>query len=173
LQRILTGLPKGFPLPVVIVQHISSGFLTGFVQWLSASSVIPLRIPCAGEKIKAGTAYVAPDGFHMEVQQGLVIMLSTLPPENGLRPSVDHLFRSVAQVVGKNAIGILLTGMGKDGAAELKEMRDMGAITIAQDEESSVIFGMPGEAFKIGAADHILPIDRIPEFLTELVKSKE
>ncbi len=173
LQKILSGLPKEFPLPVVIVQHISSGFLAGFVQWLSISSGIPLQIASDGEKIKAGTAYMAPDGFHLGVQQGLVIMLSTLPPENGLRPSVDHLFRSVAQVVGKNAIGVLLTGMGKDGASELKGMRDSGAITIAQDEESSVIFGMPGEAVKIGAAGHVLPIDRIAEFLNELVKSKE
>jgi len=173
LQKILTGLPKEFPLPIVIVQHISPGFLTGFVQWLSTSSGIALQIASDGEKIKAGTAYMAPDGFHMGVQQGLVIMLSTLPPENGLKPSVGHLFRSVAQVVGKNAIGVLLTGMGKDGAAELKEMRDKGAITIAQDEESSVIFGMPGEAFKIGAAGHVLPLDRIVEFLTELVKPKE
>jgi two-component system chemotaxis response regulator CheB len=173
LQRILTGLPKGFPLPVVIVQHISQGFLAGFVQWLSTTTAIPLRIPSDGEIIKAGTAYMAPDGFHMGVQHGLVIMLSTMPPENGLRPSVDHLFRSVARVVGKNAIGVLLTGMGKDGAAELKEMRDMGAITIAQDEESSVIFGMPGEAVRIGAAEHVLPLDKIAEALTELVKSKE
>jgi two-component system chemotaxis response regulator CheB len=169
LQKILSGLPKEFPVPVLIVQHISQGFVKGFVEWLSTSSGIELKIASDGEPIKAGTGYVAPDGYHMGVSQGPVIILSTLPSENGLKPSVDHLFRSVAQIMGRNAIGVLLSGMGKDGAAELKTMKNFGAITIIQDEESSVIFGMPGEALKIGAADHVLSIDRIAGFLKVLV----
>ncbi len=170
LQKILAGLPKEFPLPILIVQHISAGFVKGFVDWLSTSSQIPVKVASDGEHVEAGITYVAPDGFHMEITQGPIIILNTLPPENGLRPSVDHLFRSVAKIMGKSAIGILLTGMGKDGAVELKAMKDNGAITVIQDEASSIIFGMPGEALKIGAADHVMSIDSIPEFLIELVK---
>ena len=138
---------------------------------LSATSGIKLKIAEDGERMSAGIGYIAPDGFHMGVQKGLRIFLSTLPPESGLRPSVDFLFRSVAKNLEKNAIGVLLTGMGKDGAAELKTMRDNGAITIAQNELSSVVFGMPGEAIKIGAVDHILSIEKIGDFLNDLIKN--
>lgn len=172
LMKILSSLPKELPVPVLIVQHISQGFVKGFVEWLSVSSGIPLKIASDGEKLVDGTGYVAPDGFHMEVRKGPVIHLNNLPPENGLRPSVDTLFRSVAQVFGKNAIGVLLTGMGRDGAEELKTMNKMGAITIAQDEESSVIFGMPGEAVRIRAARYVLPLDKIAGLLLDLVKGK-
>lgn len=170
LMKILSSLPKDLPVPVIIVQHISQGFIKGFVEWLSASSGIPLKIASDGEKLIAGTGYIAPDNFHMEVRKGPVIHLNDLPVENGLRPSVDALFRSVAQVFGKNAVGVLLTGMGRDGAEELKTMNKKGAITIAQDEESSVIFGMPGEAVRIGAARYILSLDKIAGFLLDLVK---
>jgi len=172
LQKILSRLPKNLPVPVVIVQHISAGFVKGFVEWLSISSSIPLKLASDREPLKAGIGYVAPDGFHMGIGQGPVILLSTIPPENGLRPAVDHLFRTVAQIMGRKAIGVLLTGMGKDGAIELKTMRDNGAITIVQNEESSIIFGMPGEAIKIGAADHILPIEKIADFLSDLLVKK-
>lgn len=170
LQKILSSLNSNIPVPVLIVQHIASGFIQGFVDWLSTTSKIPLKIASDNETLKPGIGYVAPDGFHMGVQKGLRIFLSTLPQENGLRPSVDFLFRTVAKTVGKNSIGVLLTGMGKDGAAELKAMRDSGAITIAQDSESSVVFGMPGEAIRIGGVDHILSIDKIGDTLNELVK---
>jgi two-component system chemotaxis response regulator CheB len=164
LQKILSRLPKELPVPILIVQHIAAGFVKGFVDWLSISSGIPIEIASDGETLKAGTGYIAPDGYHMGVDKGPVIVLSTLPPENGLRPSIDYLFRTVAHVMGKNAIGILLTGMGKDGAVELLAMKDKGAITIAQDEESSLVFGMPGEAIRIGAADHILSLEEIVDF---------
>jgi len=170
LQKILSGLNSNIPVPVLIVQHIAPGFIQGFVDWLKTTSKIPLKIACEGEKLKAGIGYVAPDGFHLGVRKGLNISLSTLPSENGLRPSVDFLFRSVGNATGKNSIGVLLTGMGKDGSAELKILRDKGAITIAQDSESSVVFGMPGEAIRIGAVDHVLPIDKIGYALNELIK---
>jgi len=169
LKKILSGLPKELPVPVLIVQHIATGFIVGLVEWLSASSGIPLQIASDGEPAKAGTGYIAPDGFHMGLGSGRVISLSSLPPENGLRPSVNYLFRSVAQTIGSKAIGVLLTGMGNDGALGLKAMNDQGATTIVQDEESSVIFGMPGEALRIGAADHVLPIDKIAGFLSDLL----
>jgi two-component system chemotaxis response regulator CheB len=172
LLKILSGLPNKLPVPVLIVQHIAAGFIQGFVEWLSFSSNIPLCIATDGETAKPGTGYVAAEGFHMELRQGLVIKLSTLPPENGLRPSVNHLFRSVAQTLGQHAIGVLLLGMGTDGAMGLKTMKENGAITIIQDEASSVVFGMPGEAFKIGAAGYVLPIEEIPAFLSDLLVKK-
>jgi two-component system, chemotaxis family, protein-glutamate methylesterase/glutaminase len=104
------------------------------------------------------------------LEKGPNIMLSDHAPENRLRPSVSYLFRSAAHALGPAAVGVLLTGMGKDGAEELKAMKDKGAITIAQDEESSVVHGMPGEAIKLGAATYVLPPESIAEMLVELVK---
>jgi Chemotaxis response regulator containing a CheY-like receiver domain and a methylesterase domain len=101
------------------------------------------------------------------VTPGKKIALSNQPPENGLKPSVSYLFRSVAQTFGPNALGVLLTGMGKDGADELKAMKDKGALTLVQNEESSVVFGMPGEALRIGAADHALSPESIAEILAK------
>jgi two-component system, chemotaxis family, protein-glutamate methylesterase/glutaminase len=170
IQKILAGLPHNLPVPVIIVQHISPGFVKGFKEWLSNSSAIPLSIASDGERLEAGRGYIAPDGFHVGIRNEMTIFFSTLPPENGLRPSVDFLFRSVAREFGRNAVGVLLSGMGKDGAEELKNMKEKGAVTIIQDRETSVIFGMPGEALKIGAADQVLPIEKIAPFLAELFK---
>jgi two-component system chemotaxis response regulator CheB len=165
LQIILSRLPADLPVPVLIVQHIASGFIEGFLQWLSATSRIKLKIAEDGELILSGIGYIAPDNFHMGVNLRNKINLSDQQPENGLKPSVSYLFRSVAQTFGPNALGVLLTGMGKDGADELKVMKDKGAITLIQNEESSVVFGMPGEALRIGAADHALSPERIAEIL--------
>jgi two-component system chemotaxis response regulator CheB len=171
LQRILSGLPKDLPVPVLIVQHITAGFGKGFMEWVSATAGIKLKIAEEGEQISAGIGYIAPDNFHMGVSQGSKINLGNQPPENGLKPSVSYLFRSVAQTFGPNALGVLLTGMGKDGADELKEMKDKGAITLVQNEESSVVFSISAEAIKTGASDHILSIEKISDFFKVLVKS--
>jgi two-component system chemotaxis response regulator CheB len=167
LQIILSGLPEDLPVPVLIVQHIATGFVKGFLEWLSATSGIKLKIAEDGEPILPGIGYIAPDNFHMGVSRGSKINLSNQPPENGLKPSVSYLFRTVAQTFGSNALGVLLTGMGKDGADELKAMKDKGALTLVQNEESSVIFGMPGEALRIGASDHALSPERIAEILAK------
>ncbi|MGE0823889.1 MAG: chemotaxis-specific protein-glutamate methyltransferase CheB [Candidatus Binatia bacterium] len=172
LQTILTHLPKNFSVPVLIVQHIAIGFLAGLVEWLGQATQFPIRIPAHRDLLLPGHAYLAPDGFHLGVDQGLHAVLSDGPPENNLRPAVSHLFRSVAETLSSQATGVLLTGMGKDGAAELKLLRDKGAITIAQDKESSIVHGMPGEAINLGAATYVLPPDKIVEALTKLV-SKE
>ena len=172
LQIILSGLPEDLPVPVLIVQHIATGFVKGFLEWLSATSGIKLKIAEDGEPILPGIGYIAPDNFHMGVSRGSKINLSNQPPENGLKPSVSYLFRSVAQTFGPNALGVLLTGMGKDGADELKAMKDKGALTLVQNEESSVVFGMPGEALRIGAADQALSPERIAEILANLVTKK-
>jgi two-component system chemotaxis response regulator CheB len=112
--------------------------------------------------------YVAPDGFHMTVAGNGRILLNTSAPENGLRPSVSCLFRSVARAYGPSAVGVLLTGMGTDGALELKLMKERGAVTIAQDKETSVVHGMPGEAIRLSGASYVLPPEKISVMLTSL-----
>jgi two-component system, chemotaxis family, protein-glutamate methylesterase/glutaminase len=171
LNMILSGLPPNLAAPLFIVQHIAPGFTDGFANWLGSASGFPLHIAHHGQQPVPGHAYVAPDGFHLGVSSSLRIELSSHAPENGLRPSVAYLFRTVAQVLGPRAMGVLLTGMGRDGAVELKEMKDRGALTIAQDEASCIVFGMPGEAVKIGAATHILPPDEIASMLANVVRT--
>jgi two-component system chemotaxis response regulator CheB len=165
LCGILSGLRKEFPAPILIVQHIAHGFLPGLVGWLTTTSGVPVEIACNGKIAQPGHAYIAPDGSHMEVQKSCRIRLEGCAPVNGMCPSVSVLFRSAAKAFERSAAGILLTGMGKDGAEELLLMRNKGALTIAQDKESSVIHGMPGEAIKLGAARHVLPPDKIVELL--------
>jgi two-component system, chemotaxis family, protein-glutamate methylesterase/glutaminase len=168
VRKILSGLPKNFSLPVLIVQHMSAGFIAGFAEWLNHTSALPVHVAVHNTEALGGHVYIAPDGVQMRVAVNGRVALAGDPPENGLRPSVSYLFRSVANAYGSQAIGILLTGMGKDGAAELKLMREKGAVTIAQNRESSVVFGMPGEAVKIDAARYILSLEGILSLLTSL-----
>jgi two-component system, chemotaxis family, protein-glutamate methylesterase/glutaminase len=170
IQKILSGLPRNFPVPLLIVQHISKGFTAGFVEWLQMTSNVPLHIASHGEYPLPGHGYIAPDDFHMGIESGLRIVLSDHRPENGIRPSVAYLFRSAAQVLGPRAVGILLTGMGWDGADELKLMKEKGATTIVQDEESSIVHGMPGEAIKLDAATYIFSPEEITTALIDLFK---
>jgi two-component system chemotaxis response regulator CheB len=170
LRGVLSGLIKGFPAPIFIVQHIAPGFLPGLVGWLATTSGVPVEVACDGKLAEPGHAYIAPDGVHMEIQRPRTIRLSHGAAMNGMCPSVSVLFRSVAKAFDRSAAGILLTGMGRDGAEELLMMKNCGALTIAQDKESSVIHGMPGEAIKLGAAGHILPPERIVELLNRCVR---
>ena len=168
LQAILRGLPWDFPLPILVVQHISPGFSEGFVEWLGSTSALPVKLPRQGEAILPGHVYVAPQGFQLKIEPARTMSLLPEGPQNGHCPSVSFLFRSVAEVFGGDAVGILLTGMGRDGASELKLLRDEGALTIAQSEESSVVPGMPGEAIKLNAAVHVLSPGQIAAFLKNL-----
>jgi two-component system, chemotaxis family, protein-glutamate methylesterase/glutaminase len=168
LKSLLANLPAGFPLPILIVQHISDGFDQGFIDWLGSATGFPVQRAIHGSKMQPGVAYVAPAGTHMTVGLAGTIELVAGPPEHGLRPSVARLFRSVDAAYGAAAAGVLLTGMGRDGALELQRMRRSGALTIAQDRESSVIFGMPAAAIKLGAAAHVLPPEGIAELLGSL-----
>jgi len=168
LQQLLSKLPKDFYVPIIIVQHIASGFTEGFAQWLTESSGFPVSVAANGELMQPGHAYVAPNGFQTMVDGHGRIALQNSGPENGHLPSVSYLFRSVAATYGPDAVGILLTGMGKDGAAELGLMKEKGAVTIAQDKESSVVHGMPGEAIELGAASYVLSPDKIAAVLTNL-----
>lgn len=165
LDTILSQLPAHYPYPIVIVQHIAEGFLDGLVNWLQPKCKLKIQIAENNQPLEAGHVYIAPDHHHLAVTSQERLILSDAEPENGIRPSVCFLFRSVAKTYGSRAIGILLTGMGRDGAAGLHQMREQGAITIAQDQGTSAVFGMPNEAIKLGAAQFILPPDKIAQSL--------
>lgn len=168
LQTILGGLPRSFPVPVLAVQHIAPGFLAGMVDWLTETTGLQVRIASYGALPLPGHVYLAPDDFHMGISAGGRIVLSREPPENHVRPAVSFLFRCLAEHYGPAAVGVLLTGMGHDGARELKTMHDRGAATIAQDHGSSVVHGMPGAAIALNAASQILPAERIAAALISL-----
>ncbi len=172
LRAILSALPRNFPAPILVVQHIATGFVHGLAEWLASSCSLPIRVPAHGDRLMGGAVYLAPDGAHLGVDGSRCVMLSNAPPEHGLRPSVSFLFRSVAGVYGPRAVGVLLTGMGRDGAQELKLMRERGAVTIAQDEESSVIHGMPAEAIRLDAAHIVLSPDGIAAELAAAADAK-
>lgn len=172
LQTILAGLPKDFPVPLLIVQHMAPGFLPGLAEWLNQTTGLQTHIAAYGIEPLPGHVYLAPDDFQMGVGAGLRLVLSKEPTDNGLRPSVAYLFRSLAEICGRNAVGVLLTGMGKDGAEELKLMKDRGAFTIAQDKETSVIHGMPGEAIALQGATCVLAADKIAAALVAIVNKR-
>jgi len=161
LRDILAQLGARFPLPVVIVQHMAAGFTAGLAEWLGAASGFPVRIPLHDEAFAAGTAYLAPDGYHLGVSADLRAQLSLAAPEHGMRPAVSCLFRSVTAELRPASIAVLLTGMGKDGALELKQLREAGAVTIVQNRDSSAVYGMPGEAVRLDAATLVLDPVRI------------
>jgi len=168
IKDILSGLGQGFSVPVLIVQHIAAGFLEGMVEWLNRESGLSVTIASDGEHIRRGVVYFAPDGSHMGVIGGGRIVLKDGPVENGVRPSVSHLFRSVTKAYGGRGAGVLLTGMGKDGAVELAQMRERGAVTVAQDRESCVVYGMPAEAVKLNGVVHVLSPEGITGFLNSI-----
>jgi two-component system chemotaxis response regulator CheB len=167
LQAILTRLPATFGLPVIVVQHIAAGFAASVVDWLAPQCPLPFQIARAGTRLDQPGIYLAPTGQHLVVQ-GKALGLTDEPPVRGHRPSATILFRSVAASFGARAAGVLLTGMGDDGAAGLAELKRAGGVTIAQDEASSVVFGMPAAAIALGVVDHILPPQQIPALLLRL-----
>lgn len=169
IQKILSELPRDFSPPILIVQHMAEGFIHGFSEWLGQTSALPVHVAFHGSMARPGHVYIAPDNTQMKIDSNGRIFCFADKPENGLRPSVSYLFRAVADVFGRNAVGVLLTGMGKDGALELKLMKEKGAVTVAQNEESSAVFGMPGEAVRLEAAKYVLPAGRIAEVLAGLV----
>lgn len=172
LQTILAMLPRDLPVPVLIIQHMASGFITAFVEWLAQSSALPVHVARHGEHLVPGHAYVAPDEYQMKVEPGGRIALTKDKPESGLRPSVSYLFRSLAEVYGSDVVAGLLTGMGRDGAAELRLLKEKGAVTFAQDKDSSVVHGMPGEAIRLDAVSFILAPDNIAAVLTDLARNR-
>ena len=168
LSEILRGLPGDLSVPVLVVQHIAAGFVVGLAEWLGKQTPLTVKLAEAEETARPGVVYVAPDGWQMGVTKDFRIRLTKEPSLNGFCPSVDYLFRSVAEFHGQSAIGVLLTGMGRDGAEGLLRLRQAGGVSIAQDEESSVVFGMPGEAVRIGAPDYVLTPDEIAKTIRSL-----
>ncbi len=171
LQTVLSGLRPDLPVPVVVAQHIADGFIPGLVSWLDASCRIPVRAAADGETIQPGVAYFAPTGHNLEVRGSTV---HHVEPKRGQLyiPSADTLFESAARSHGAGVIGVLLTGMGADGAAGLKRLRDIGAHTICQDEATSTVFGMPKAAIDLGAATEVLPVDRIAEAIESALAAR-
>ncbi|MDP5240940.1 chemotaxis-specific protein-glutamate methyltransferase CheB [Uliginosibacterium sp. 31-16] len=155
IQTVLKGLPASFPLPILIVQHMSPGFSAGFAQWLSQTTPFDVRLAVEGESPRPGCAYVAPEKLHMEWRTDRCLHLLQGDLEHGVKPAVSRLFRS-ALAADASVVAVLLSGMGKDGAAELKALRDAGMLTIAQDQASSVVHGMPGTAIRLGGASMVL-----------------
>ena len=173
IRAVLTALPADCPA-IVIAQHIPAAFSAPFTQRMDSLSAMSVCEPIDGQQIKPGHVYIAPGGRHLLVERDgahYLCRISNGPPVNRHCPSVDVLFRSVAQNVGPNAVGVILTGMGDDGARGLKEMRDAGAPTIAQDEASSVVWGMPGAAVRVGAAGDVMHLDKIAGAIMRLADS--
>ena len=175
IKEVLTRLPPDCP-GVVIAQHIPKAFSGPFARRMDGCSAVSVCEAQDGQQILAGHAYIAPGDRHLLVVRDgarYVCRLDDGVPVNRHKPSVDVLFRSVAQNVGRNAIGALLTGMGKDGARGLKEMLDSGSRTIAQDEATSVVWGMPGEAVALGAAEHIVPLEAVAARIRQLADAMD
>jgi len=169
IQRLLKELPPDFPVPMVIAQHIAPGFLTGLLGWLSATTGYRVEIAAHNQKLEPGTAYLCPDGYQTGVSATGRFVINDQSLINGVRPSVAYLFRTAAEAYGPRAVGVLLSGMGRDGARELKLIRDQGGITIVQDAQSSVVHGMPGEAIKLSAACHVVGSSELARLITRIV----
>jgi len=161
LAQILPELPVDFPAPLLIAQHIYAGFAAGMAEWLGGLCRLPVRLAAEGELLRPGVAYVSPSEAHLAVTPARTLTLVPCRDGDVYHPSCDVLLKSVADVFGRRAIGVILTGMGHDGAAGLDAIRQAGGATIAQDEASSVIYGMNGVAVARGAAQSVLPVEEI------------
>lgn len=165
LEFVLKRMPKDCT-GLVIVQHMPANFTRQFAQRLDAACDIEVREAQDGDRVMPGRALIAPGGLHLSVRRNgaqYQMVVQDGPPVSRHKPSVDVLFRSIAQAAGPNALGVIMTGMGDDGARGLKAMRDAGASTVAQDEETCVVFGMPKEAIRLGAAELVCSLEEIPE----------
>jgi two-component system chemotaxis response regulator CheB len=164
LSRLIPAFSQGFPVPIVIVQHMPPVFTKLLAERLGSISKLRVTEGCDGLELKPGVVYIAPGDFHMSLQHRGdcdVISLNQGPPENFCRPAVDALFRSVAKIYGASALGVIMTGMGQDGCKGVMEMKKQGAIVFAQDQASSVVWGMPSAVVNAGLADCVLPLDQI------------
>lgn len=168
LFDLFSLLPPILSFPIVLVQHIGNSFVSGFMEWLQNTSQVQMKIAEHGETLIPNVCYISPGGLHLAVRSSHQIELSDIPPVHSCKPSADVLFNSVSAVYGDNAVGVLLTGIGEDGALGLYEMNQAGATTIAQDEESSVVFGMPKRAIEMNAATYIANITQVATHIKRL-----
>ncbi len=191
LVRVLKPLPRDLEVPIVIVQHLATGFMPGFARWLDEHCALSVKLVERGERLSPGVAYLANDGSHLKVnkhahgehplargaarldhaEHGLE--LADGPLREGFCPSASVLFESVADTFGARSLAVILTGMGRDGVAGLRQVRAAGGRVIAQDRDSSVVFGMPCVAIEAGLTDDVLPVDAIANRILELVRQKE
>jgi two-component system chemotaxis response regulator CheB len=162
VQSIVSGLPRGFPIPILIVQHIAKGFVSGLATLLDRASRLRVKLAEPEEMLVGGTVYLAPDERHLGVDGVGRIVISAARPIEGFRPSATFLFQSAAETLGNAALGVILTGMGSDGIAGLRHLKARGGRIIAQDEASSVVFGMPGAAIEAGLADEVVRLADLP-----------
>lgn len=169
LAQLLSMMPRELGAPICICQHISDGFSWGLANWLASETGKQVVEARQDEPLEPGTVYVAPSRVHFRVESPGKVRLDTGPALQGFRPSCDALLESVAASFGRRAIGVILTGMGRDGAMGLRAIRDRGGRTIAQDESTCVVFGMPREAILLGAAQEVLPLEQIPSTLVRWV----
>ncbi|WP_164014480.1 chemotaxis protein CheB [Pyxidicoccus trucidator] len=169
VSQVLRMIPRGFPAPIAYCQHISEGFTEGLTHWLATETALQVKEAEDSVVMEPGTVYIAPSGSHLLVRPEGRLELDSGPPLRGFRPSCDMLLTSAGEAFGSRCIGVILTGMGRDGARGLKEIRERGGRTIAQDEASSVVWGMPREAVLMGAAQEVLPLDRIGQMLLQWV----
>jgi two-component system chemotaxis response regulator CheB len=161
LATILADLPADLAVPVLVVQHMADGFVESLATWLDGLSPLPVVMAEHGRRLRPGVVHVAPAGLNTVLRPGLRVELRTPPPGQFHVPGVDAAFQSAATTCGSHAVGVLLTGMGRDGAAGLRAMRDAGALTIGQDEPTSVVYGMPAAACALGAVQEELPLSEI------------
>ncbi|CRX39298.1 chemotaxis-specific protein-glutamate methyltransferase CheB [Estrella lausannensis] len=171
LEKILSTLPANFPVPLFIVQHISSGFAEGFAKWLQKNSALKIRLPQNEETAKPGFVYVAPDNKHMVVGEKGKIFLKE-GKEKEICPSVDRLFQSLSTTYKRDVMGVILTGMGRDGAQGLLEMRKSGALTVSQSEDDCVMYSMPKAAVEIGASQSSMNLDEIAALILKAALGK-
>ncbi len=172
IEQILNKLPKDAP-PTLIVQHMPPLFTRSFAQRVNGLTQMEVAEAQDNDQLRPGLALIAPGGFHMMLNKGpkgFYVNVKDGPPVNRHKPSVDVLFRSAANILGKNAIGVILTGMGDDGARGLNEMHSSGAHTIAQDEDTCVVFGMPKVAIEMGGVDKIMPLGNIAKYVMNIIK---
>jgi two-component system chemotaxis response regulator CheB len=168
LQRLVTQLPRDFPVPILVVQHITQGFAPGLADWLDKEGNLRVKMARAGDKMLPHAIYVAADNQHLGVDNQGQIVLESSAPIGGFRPSGTFLFQSVARAFGPATLAIILTGMGEDGVAGLHAVRQAGGTILAQDEKTAVIYGMPGAAVQAGVVDEVLPLDAIAVRMIEL-----
>ena len=171
LQRVLSDIPASIPVPILVVQHIARGFVEGLAGWLDAVTPLRVRVAAHGETLQPGTVYIAPDDHQLAVTRRFTVDLSNCTPVGGFLPSCNVLFSSLAESFGPSALGVIMTGMGQDGIDGLRDLRNAGALILAQDEETSVVFGMPAVAISAGLAHGVLPLHLIGSRLFQLVRA--
>jgi two-component system, chemotaxis family, protein-glutamate methylesterase/glutaminase len=170
MKAILERLPVGFPVPILAVQHMSTGFTDSVAAWLDAAVPLTVKVARHGDLLEPGIVYIAPERQHLGVAGRTRVLLSDEPPINGFRPSGTFLFRSIARVFSAEAVAVILTGMGNDGAEGLRAVFEGGGDVLAQDEESSIVFGMPKVAIDAGLAHRVLPPEGIAAALLARVR---